>query len=173
MLDQFRVQHEEWHVRASANLLSSLFNNVLIAAGVFGIVIYELASYGGEPYAGMSPEEVRELLQNDDRMAAPEHCDPILCVLLSTVRLRQLLAAMIWCSRAGREISIEDLPSALFPTRSASTWKRWPTTNTTTWCQQEVMLSCGVRKMDKKSKQKNMIPSMTMRLADLFTACVY
>src|SRR6185369_10824907 len=61
-----------------------LFHNLLLRYYViifysfrwsYGVLLFELTSYGGEPYPNVNPLMVQKYLEDGNRMRSPEHCD--------------------------------------------------------------------------------------------------
>lgn len=48
--------------------------NCLVPSSAFGVLLWEIATYGMSPYPGIDLSQVYELLQRDYRMERPEGC---------------------------------------------------------------------------------------------------
>ena len=56
--------------------------NVLIPLIAFGVLLWELATYGMSPYPGAELAQVYKLLESGYRMKCPEGCPPAICELM-------------------------------------------------------------------------------------------
>nr|XP_033813068.1 megakaryocyte-associated tyrosine-protein kinase isoform X2 [Geotrypetes seraphini] len=50
----------------------------------FGVLLWEIFSYGRAPYPKLSLKEVCEKIEKGYRMEAPEHCPPSICILMNS-----------------------------------------------------------------------------------------
>lgn len=57
----------------------------------FGVVLWEVFSYGLQPYYGFSNQEVMEMVRKRQLLPCPEDCPPRSVVLLTTISLYLLL----------------------------------------------------------------------------------
>ena len=39
------------------------------------MLLFELVSFGGEPYPNINPHNIQKYLEEGNRMSPPEHCD--------------------------------------------------------------------------------------------------
>ncbi len=46
------------------------------------MLLFELISFGGEPYPNINPQMVQKYLEDGHRLSAPEHCDEDMYVVL-------------------------------------------------------------------------------------------
>ena len=60
----------------------SIVKIVLIPFIAFGVLLWELATYGMSPYPGAELAQVYELLESGYRMLSPEGCPPAIYELM-------------------------------------------------------------------------------------------
>lgn len=53
--------------------IASFFSS-FIGSGHLGVTVWEMMSYGAEPYANMRPQEVPDLLEKGERLSQPQIC---------------------------------------------------------------------------------------------------
>lgn len=64
----------------------------------FGVLLWEIATYGMSPYPGIDLSQVYELLEKDYRMDRPEGCPEKVYELMTACELLQLLWDPNFCS---------------------------------------------------------------------------
>lgn len=61
-------------MRVSVKHDNCLFFSSFIGSGHLGVTVWEMMSYGAEPYANMRPQEVPDLLEKGERLSQPQIC---------------------------------------------------------------------------------------------------
>ncbi len=63
-----------WHVSVVDYCMSHTTNRQVPISPAFGVLLWEIATYGMSPYPGIDLSQVYELLEKDYRMDRPEGC---------------------------------------------------------------------------------------------------
>ena len=89
------IQKDKLHIHLYCNYITlyKLFTlNHFFFSVAFGVLLWELATYGMSPYPGSELAQVYELLESGYRMPNPEGCPPAVYAIMKQCKILFLLS---------------------------------------------------------------------------------